>query len=67
MKETIQWKLKAELAILEKIIEKWGYESLLDFMESINQEGNINPLERTKKILKDFHNNKSKLFIIKRL
>ena len=49
MKETIQWKLKAELAILEKIIEKWGYESLLDFMESINQEGNINPLERTKK------------------
>jgi len=67
MNETIQWKLKAELAILEKIIEKWGYESLLDFLECIDADGGINPLEKTKKILRDFHNNKSKLFIIKRL
>lgn len=66
MKKTINWKLNVELAILQKIIEKWGYEGLLDFLECIDADGDINPLEKTKKILRDFHNNKSKLFIINR-
>lgn len=62
----IESKLDAELQILKTLVKSWNYESLLDFFLCIDKDSGINPLEHTQKVLRDFHKNNSKLFIIRK-